>query len=377
VSADGEKPQLFPVLWGLWAFYLLRAEHQTACELGEHLFRLAQSAQDSALLIEACHALGHTRYVLGEFAPARELFEQGLALYDPQQHRFLAFRYGQDSGVVCLGLTAFALWMLGYPDQALKRLHEALTLARDLSHPFSLATTLWGAGILHQLRGEEKAVQERAEAIITLAAEQGFPLYLAGGTILRGWALAEQGQVEEGITHLCQGLAAWRTAGTGLWQPYFLAQLAAAHGKGKQVEEGLVMLAEALAVGGKTKECSDEAELYRLKGQLTLQEANQKSKGKSQKSKVETSPQPLALNPQAEAEAEECFWKAIEIAQKQQAKSLELRAVMSLARLWQQQGKHREAHTMLSAIYNWFTEGFDTKDLQEAKALLDSLASRV
>ena len=171
----------------------------------------------------------------------------------------------------------------------------------------------------------------------------------------RGWALAEQGQGEEGIKQLHQALNAWRATGTETARPLFLAMLAEAHGKTGQAEEGLTALAEALDTVDETGERSHEAELYRLKGQLILQ-----SKVHSLKSEVEE-------------EAEECFWKAIEVARTQQAKSLELRAVMSLARLWQQQGKKEEARLMLAEIYGWFTEGFDTADLQEAKALLEEL----
>jgi predicted ATPase len=229
--------------------------------------------------------------------------------------------------------------------------------------------------------------------MIRLSAEQEFPYWLATGTIFRGWALAEQGQVEEGIAQMQQGLAAFRATGEGLEWPYRLALLAEAYGKVGWAEEGLSALAEALAIVDKTGVRFYEAELYRLKGQLTLQkfqvsgstfqvQENQKSKGKGQKSTI-TNPQPLTpstqyLTPSTQAEvereAEECFHKAIDIARKQQAKSLELRATMSLARLWQRQGKRHAARTALSEIYGWFTEGFDTADLKEAKALLEELS---
>ena len=185
---------------------------------------------------------------------------------------------------------------------------------------------------------------------------------------MRGWALAEQGQGEEGIAQLRQGLAAGRAAGAELQRSYFLALLVEAYGKVGQTEEGLTVLAEALAVVDKNEERYWEAELYRLKGELVLQSGVRRPK----------SPTPNTQHPapstQAEAEAEACFHKAIEVARKQQAKSLELRAVMSLSRLWQQQGKKEEAKQRLAEIYGWFTEGFDTKDLQEAKALLDELS---
>jgi predicted ATPase len=364
----GETPQLFPVLVGLWGFYYGRAKYQTARELGEQCLTLAQRLQDPALLVPSYGALGVTLRLLGEFAPARAYLEQGIALYDPQQHRSLAFLYGVDPGVDCLSSAALVLWQLGYPEQALKRSHEALTLAQELSHPFSLGLALVMAGLLHQLRREGQATQERAEAAMTLSTEQGFAEWLGGGSLLRSWALAEQGQREEGITQMHQALAAMQAVGIEVARAAFLAPLAEAYGKAGQAEEGLTVLAEALAIVDRTGERIYEAELYRLKGQLTLQ----KFQVSGSKFQVENS---LGSRVQSlESEAEECFLKAIEIARKQQAKSLELRAVVSLARLWQQQRKQKDAHQILAEVYGWFTEGFDTKDLQEAKALLEALA---
>jgi predicted ATPase len=258
---------------------------------------------------------------------------------------------------------AWTLWSLGYPAQALKRSQEALTLAHELSHPLSLVFALSFAARLHQFRGEARLSQQRVEAAMTLSAQQGFPLLLAMGTIVRGWAVAELGQVGEGIEQMRQGLAAWRATGAEFRRLYFLSLLAEAYGKGEQVGEGLKTLAQALAAVDKTDEHFYESELYRLKGQLTLQ-----------KFQVPGSKFQVPPSPQAEAEAEACFHKAIEIACKQQAKSLELRAVISLSRLWQSQGKKDEAHQLVAEIYGWFTEGFDTKDFQAAKALLEELS---
>jgi predicted ATPase len=231
-----------------------------------------------------------------------------------------------------------------------------LTFAQDLSHPFSLAFALNFAAMLHQFRGEVQAAQEWAEAAVTRSAEQGFPFWLAPGTVLQGWVLAERGQAETGIAQIRQGLISYQATGADLYRPHFLALLAEACGKGGKIEEGLRALAEALNEVQRTGERYYEAELYRLKGELTLQSNSAGSK------------------PEVETEAEKCFWKAIEIARRQSAKSLELRAVMSLSRQWQQQGKQAEAHALLSEIYHWFTEGVDTKDLQEARALLEGLA---
>jgi predicted ATPase len=355
----GEAARLFPVLSGLWRFSLLRAELPLARELAEQRMRLAQQAQDAALLLGAHWALGATLLWQGEISLAREHLEQGIALYDPQQHRFLAFVYGMDIGMTCRIHTAWVLWLLGYPDQDLQRSHEAITLAQELSHPYSLSFALEFTADLHQFRREWRLAKERAEAAMALSAEQGFAMRLSRAAILRGLALAEQGHIEEGIAQMRQSLDAYRETGAKLGEPYFLALLAKAYGKVGQVEEGLSVVAEALAAVDKAGERFYEAELYRLRGELTLQQANQKSK---------------ITDPDPQCEAEACFLKAIEIAQKQQAKSLELRATTSLARLWQQQGKKQEAHEMLSEIYNWFTEGFDTADLREAKVLLAELA---
>ena len=346
-----DTPELFPVLWGLWSFYVARAEHKTAHELAEQLLRLAQSQHDSALLLEAHHAMGHILVQLGGPAPVRTHLEHGSALYDAQQHHSLAFSYGSfDPGVACLSYMAWALWLLGYPEQALQRSHEALSLAHDVSHPFSLAYALDFAAVLHQLRREGQADQERAEAVIALSTEQGFPQFLAMGTIFRGWALAQQGHEAEGLSQIHEGLATWQAMGVELWRSHFLALLAAAYGKDEQVENGLTTVAEALAFVERTEERFYEGELHRLKGELLLQQSHEQ-----------------------QSDAAACFQHALDIARQQEARSWELRAATSLARLWQQQGKTTEARNLLTPVYDWFTEGFDTADLKDAKALLEAL----
>jgi len=243
-----------------------------------------------------------------------------------------------------------------------------VTLAQALSHPSSLGFALYFAAGLRQFRWEAQATQARAEAVIALAIEQGLPSWLANGMAQRSWALTVQGQGETGIAQLHQGLTAHRATGEEVARPYLLALLAEAYGRGGQAEEGLNVLAEALAVVNKTEERFYEAELYRLKGQLTLQQFQVSSSKFQVENSLGSSVQSL------ESKAEECFFKAIEIARRQQAKSLELRAVTSLARLWQQQGKKEEARQMLAEVYGWFTEGLDTQDLRDAKALLAELA---
>jgi adenylate cyclase len=274
-----------------------------------------------------------------------------MALYDPQQHRTSAFLYGQDTGVSFHSYTAWTLWLLGYPHQGLVQIDEAVTLAQQLDQPFSLCVALVFAAICHALRREKRAAQAHAEAAMSLAMEQGFPQWMAFGAMLRGWALAHQGQIKEGIEQLTQGLTTWRARGAKIHQSYFLALLADAHGSIGEPETGLTALAEALPLVGTTGGRWYESELYRLQGALLLQQSSDNH-----------------------AEAENCFDHALAIARNQQAKSFELRAATSLARLWQSQGKRDEARQLLGDVYGWFTEGFDTADLKDAKALLDELS---
>jgi predicted ATPase len=273
------------------------------------------------------------------------------------------------------------LWFLGYPDQALEKSRAALALAQKLSHAFSMAFAFIFAAITHQFRGEGPIAQEQTEAAITLCKEQRFPVWLAYGTVLQGWVLANQQPSEAVITTIRKGIAAWRATGAEASLPLLLAMLAEAYGKAGQAKEGLTVLEEALAIAQKNHERYYEPELYRLKGELSLQSEvrSPESEVKTSLGQVKTSqdksavsdPRPLAPDPQSEAEA--CFHRAIAIAREQSTKSLELRAVMSLARLWQQQGKQHAARNILSEIYGWFTEGFETVDLQAAKSLLDQL----
>ena len=344
--------QLFPVLRGLWHYYFVRAEYQTAHALGEQLLTLAQQVQDSAMLIAAHRAFGSTLYHLGAVAAAHTYFAQGIAHYDSQQHRGAAFLYGEDAGVLCHSYAAWALWRLGYPDQGLAQIDDAVTLAQQIMHPISLCFVLSFAGVFHQLCREGRTTQERAEAAMSLAMEQGFPLWMAYSSMLRGWALAQQGQAQEGIEQINQGLIAYHATGAELLRSYFLALLAEAHGTRGELEEGLTVLTEARMLVDTTGERWYEPELYRLKGALLLQQ-----------------------NSNNQAEAEASFHHALNIARQQQAKSVELRAAMSLSRLWQQQGKRAAAYELLAPIYGWFTEGFDTADLQDAKVLLDELGA--
>ena len=258
---------------------------------------------------------------------------------------------GQDPGVGCRVYAARTLWLLGYPAQALARIHEALALAHALSHPYSLALVRCWAAYVSQWRRDVPAVHEHAEAAVALSTEQGFPLWVAQGTSLRGWALAMQGQGEEGMAQVRQGIAAWRATGAALLVPYFCTLLAEVSAHLGHIEDGLQALAEAHTLVEQQEERWWEAEIHRLRGVLLLRQPG---------------------TPQAEAET--WLQRALDVARRQEAKSLELRAAMSLSRLWQQQGKQAAARALLAPIYGWFTEGFDTADLQEAKTLLEEFA---
>ena len=267
----GDGPQRFSVLIGLWRFYFSQSRLEKARELAEQCFALAQRLHDVRFLQEAHMALGSTLLHSGEYVAARAALEQGIALYDPQQCRILAFSRGSDPGVACLARVAWTLWFLGYAEQALARSHEAFALAKDMSHAYSLAFALHLAGVLRQSRREAHVVLELAEEEMALSSAQGFPYWSEGGMIRRGWALVQQGTIEEGITQLRQGLDAWSIRGHNLGTTHVLARLAEAYGKAGQTAEGLGVLAEALAAVRNNAEHLYEAELYRLKGELLLQ----------------------------------------------------------------------------------------------------------
>jgi predicted ATPase len=340
----GETPQRFPTLRGLCEFYRNRGAMPTAREVGEQLFRLAQREAEPTHLLEAHEALGTTLFYLGEYPVARRHLEQGIALTPPAAQRALTYRYGVAPGVRCLAFAALTLWCLGSPAQAVRRSQEALALAQELAHPQSLAVAQHFAAYLHYRRREAPAVQAQAEALQILATAQGFPLWGGLGICWRAWALAEQGQGEEGLAQLHQGMAVALATGQELSRPLCLVLMAEAAGHAGQVAEGLRWLTEALTAIEASGRGELLAEAYRLQGEFLLHQAG----------------------PDA-AQAEVSFQQALTIARRQQAKSCELRAAMSLSRLWQHQGKRIEARQLLAEIYGWFTEGFDTVDLQEAE----------
>jgi len=351
----GENLQLFRVLRGLRNYHLFRAEFKVSHEVCERLLSLARSNADNVLLVQSHHAVAVTLFHLGEFAAAMEQCEQGRALYDPQQrHYYLSdHRFDPDAALRYVG--ALVQWFLGYPDQAMSKIREALAFAEDSRHPETLCYATFYATFLHQFRREAQRTLEMAEALIAQAGEYGLVTWSAVGTSLRGWALVELGRGSEGIAQIRHSLTVHGDAGSEVARLHFRSLLAEALMKDEQVEEALALVDEALAAALRTGGYYFLAELYRIKGELLLNCG-------------------LGLRDCGSNEAEECFHQSIQIARRQSAKSLELRVVLSLSRLWRRQNKTKEARRTLLEIYNWFTEGFDTEDLKGARALLDELS---
>jgi DNA-binding SARP family transcriptional activator/predicted ATPase len=349
----GATPELFPTLWGLFSYALVRADEEPMRELATQLLETAGRVDDQALQSVANWAMGVTLLYVGEPGAARSYLEQMIAFYSPQQHRAPSFIYTTDPGVACRFWSAWALWLLGQPDQAVQRSDEAIALARQLAHPFSLAFALFTGAALHQFRREPEATRQMAEAAITLSAEHGFPFFNGLGLVFQGWALAEQNQPAAGIELMRNGIAAAQATGAQIGMPHMLALLAEALGKTGQVAEGLHLLDEALAAAQRSGERHYEAEIHRLRGELL--QAGGGQQGRQERS------------------AEASLSQALEIARSQGAHMLELRAALSLARLWRQQGQPHRAHGLLAPTYAAFHEGFATADLREAQALLEEL----
>ncbi len=344
----GDAPELVPILFGLWRYYIARPRLQPARELAESLLRLADDANDPALSVIACYTLGFSCFQMGEPLQARRLQEEGIEKYSPEQRLSPVFRFAQDLGVGCRSYSALSLWILGFPDQALARGRDALAMAQALSHPFSVGMARCWLAYVCQFRRDVQMVREQSEAALALSTEQGFPLWAAMATTMHGWAMAMEHKSEEGVAELQQGIAAWRATGAGAWLAYYGTLLTEAFDIFGKAEDAQHEFDEAQAAMEKTEERWWEAEIYRLRGSLLLRHS---------------------MAP----EAETWFQRALDVARRQHAKSLELRAATSLARLWRDQGNVADAREGLAPVYGWFSEGFDTPDLQEAKALLDQL----
>jgi tetratricopeptide (TPR) repeat protein len=347
----GKTFQLCQVVGELAVLHYVLAEHDKALQLAEEALSLAQQADEPLLVASGNWLMGFILFCLGKFAEAREHLGQMIAFYNPKEHhRSLVSYRGSDGGTSALSYDACCLWCLGYPDQALSRSQESLVLARGLGHPFSLADVLSFSGcVLNELRREWPALKDNAEELLRLSNEKSLRGWLTTATRYHGEALAMLGQVQEGIAQIQEGVDASQSVGTRLYLSGTFGILAEVKARDGQIEEGLEMLSKVMTLIEETNERIWEAELYRLRGELHLMQGD-------------------------DNEAEASFEKAIEVARRQSAKSWELRAATSLARLWQKQGKSDEAQKLLAPIYDWFSEGFDTPDLREARALLEEIS---
>jgi class 3 adenylate cyclase/predicted ATPase len=343
-----DTPAHFWALIGMVHFCVVRGNLPLGRELGEEMLSVAEHLEDPEPLGYARFLFGNTLLWFGELTAARTHLERAIDLYDPERGREAAFRLGFNSGSNSYNFLGRVLWHLGYPDQALHCSRQAVAIADGIAHPFSQAVALSWTAALHQLRGEVERTHEVAEADLTLTTEQIIPFFAAHAMVLRGWALAKRGEFDEGITRLREGVDAYEATGAIIENPHWLALLAEACGKAGRIEEALATVRNALLDVERTGIRYHEAELHRLEGELLQGLDDERSEAR--------------------------FRRAIEIARAQEAKSFELRAVTSLARLWGEQGRRCQACELLAPVYGWFTEGFDTADLKNAKALLDQLA---
>jgi predicted ATPase len=345
----GHPPKSAPVLFGQWVHHLIKGELRRARLLATEMLQRGEDSGDNAVTVTGHRQNAVTCFHLGELSVARAHLEQGIAMFDPADRPFYASLSLQDPCVTLLTYLSHDLFCLGYLDQSRVRSEGAIKEARQLQQAYSIAHSLSQACWVDWAARSRAELQRRTDAAIAFSAEHGFPYNRAVSTVFRGWALAASGQTTEGIALLCDGLAAYRATRAAVYVPFFLMLLADAQGKAQQPGQALAHLAQAESLMAETEERWAEAELYRIRGEL------------------------LCVGRDHTA-AERCFCQAIGIAQQRDAKFWELRAATSLARLWRDQGKREEAYTLLAPVYGWFTEGFDTRDLKEAKALLDELS---
>ena len=350
----GEAEDIYPALFGVYLFELGRARHERALDLAEELLERAQQSQDSAARAAGHLVMAVSLIHMGKQTIARRHCQEALDLYDPDQHRPIAFRYGLEIGTAVNAYCSWTLWLLGYPDQALEHGLQSLDFLERIKHPYTESRALYWNTVLHEFRREWPIVDERASSAMQSAGKHGFALVLATGQIMQGASIAATGQGKAGLQQMRDGLDAYQATGGLFQRTYLLAKFAEALNAEGLPEEGLEALQEAAKLAETSSEFYYESEIHRLRGELLL-----------------------AASPKDAAEAEACYQQALEVARRQEAKSLELRAAVSLARLWWQQGRQKDAHELLAPIYGWFSEGFDTADLIDAKELLSELSAEL
>jgi predicted ATPase len=355
----GDTSQGVPALHGLWTNHIVRAQHTSAIALGEQVLQLGAATNDDGLLLQGNMEVGWSHFFLGELEQAREHLERVLALYDPERHSSHAFTYGDDPATSARSNLAQALWLLGHVDQSLRYSEENLAILRSvINHPYSVAFGLVLAAVVRQYRSDVPATRALVDEALALSEAHGLVFIDAMASILKGWARAQEGDLAEGTAQMRHGLAAQLATGAELARPYWLCLITEACLESGAALEGLALLDEAEAAVQQTNERYWEAEIHRLRGQLLLAAASD----------------PAA--PAVVRSAEECYRRALDVARRQGARSFELRAAVSLSRLWQAADRHDEARELLAPIYEWFTEGLDRPELREAAALLDELSFR-
>jgi predicted ATPase/class 3 adenylate cyclase len=353
-EALGEPPDgpllLFSVLFGFWVSNFVAFNGVVARKLAVEFLALAEKQGSTAPLMVAHRIMGATLAFTGEIAGALAHHDRALALYDPAEHRSLAARFGQDIRVTVLSYQALALWLLGHPEAALAGVDQALKEAREIGQAATLMVALERASFAHTFCGKYATANALADELVVLADEKAALGWKGEGVSHQGSVLALTGKAPEAVQMLTSGITAWRSTGARLYVPLYLSYLARAYAELGQFDDAWRSIDEAMRAVETTKEKWCEAEVYRMAGEIALKK-------------------PDAVK------AEGYFERALAVARQQQAKSWELRAAMSMARLWSDQGKWDEARDLLAPVYGWFTEGFDTLDLKEAKALLEDLAS--
>jgi predicted ATPase len=350
----GEPPDdpllLFSVLYGFWVTNYIAFNGDVMRKLAAQFLELAEKQGTSAPLMVGHRVTAISLLCRGDFADGRAHLDRQIALYDPAKHRPLAARFSQDVRVTALCFRSWALWVLGYPEAALADAEQALKDAREIGHAASLMFALFYASLTYIYCGKYTAADAVVDELVTLADEKGTLFWKAGGMLRRGCLSVMTGKALDAVQMITSGVAAWRSTGATVWLPLYLSFLAGAHAELGQFDDGWRCIGEAMTAVEKTKETWCEAEVNRIAGEIAL------------------------VSPKRDAtKAEAYFERALAVARQQQAKSFELRAAMSLARLWRDQGKPQQARELLAPVYGWFTEGFDTLDLKEAKALLDEL----
>ena len=318
-----------------------------AYEMAEQILAIAEAGEDANLHLLAHWMLGLTLTHLGKFSPAREHLNQAVSLYDKDHQRSITYLYGQNPAVTCLNYLALNLWILGYPDQAQEKCAQAISLSEEIAHPYSQSFAQGMAALYHAIRKDTDTALQHAEQAVKLSKEAGFPFMLALGLIIRGWARSFSGKTGMAVKLMRNGIEAMQAIGAELGRPFFLSLLAEGHGNAGLYDEGLNILSTALQTASTNKEHWSNSDLHRVRGEL------------------------LEMQDEPESEIISSYQQAIDIARVQNAKALELRGLIAMSRYWEKQGQPGKGRDELLGVYQWFTEGFNTEGLKEARILLE------